>query len=292
MIVQSKKSVLKILRFEGDWSALERFVCDANCNEGGKFYKLKDEPKKDDRNKTRKVEAPSHSLKRLQRNLHYYLRSRTTFPSYVQGSVRGCTPVSNAEIHRGSKFFFQTDIRKFFPSVHQRLVYEALKHYFAPEIAEVLTHLATLMDHLPTGAPTSPIIANIVLMKVDNLNERDCEKHDIRQSRWMDDITLSSSKDFSHADVIDDILDRINTSGFRIHRGKTQYLVGSAEITGSKVRNGRLTATKKIRKKLSKAKSDPNGCERVQGIKAYLRTQGRSNEEHFRKRRESRAQTR
>ena len=59
-----------------------------------------------------------------------------------------------------------------FPSVSSDRVREVARELPIPEEdVELLVHLTTRKDHLPQGAPTSPVLGNLVLRDLDQKND-------------------------------------------------------------------------------------------------------------------------
>ena len=92
---------------------------------------------------------------------------------------------------------------------------------------------------MPQGAPTSPIISNMIMYKVDNLIMKLCKKYDFIYTRYADDITISSVKpiDDKIKKIISKIFLRYN---FSLNHKKTR-LYGPKNkkiITGISISSG------------------------------------------------------
>src|SRR6185312_3948551 len=101
-------------------------------------------------------------LKRLLNNI--------PLPPFVFGGVRGRSVRDAASVHVGSPCIVALDIANCFGSVTHSQVFDAFRHRVncSTEVAGLLTRLTTLRRCLPQGAPTSPALANLVLLKVYN----------------------------------------------------------------------------------------------------------------------------
>ena len=110
-----------------------------------------------------------------------------------------------------------------------------------------MTRFVTWKGELPQGTPTSTHIANIVFISIDNKLIDFCNKNNITYTRFVDDLTFSSQKDFQH--LIPEILETITSSGFRLSRRKTKY-AGNQIITGIKVFNHKIDAPDNIIEKV------------------------------------------
>ena len=121
---------------------------------------------------------------------------------------------------------------------------------FSPDVSKILTELTTYKGHLPQGAPTSPLLANLVGMNFDLPIIQICKDNGIIYTRYVDDLWFSSHDDIEH--LIPSILEILRDKGFLYSYSKTYYKKGKIEGTGVLIKtNGRLTITKKQEKKLA-----------------------------------------
>lgn len=148
-------------------------------------------PKKD--GGVRRLTVPDEALKRVQRAiLHRLLVHMPVSPCaaayrFGGGAVRG------AARHVGSRQVLRLDIQHFFDSVRYSAVKDAV---FPPEIFSeplrvLLTMLCYYRDSLPQGAPTSPVIVNILLRDFDRRVGAWCRAREITYTRYCDDLTFS-----------------------------------------------------------------------------------------------------
>jgi len=148
----------------------------------------------------RQLYNPAHPLKEIQRRINRHIFGRVDFPFYLQGGIRDrknprhC--LANAKLHSDAKIVINEDISGFFPSITERQVQDIWQHFFhfPPDIAIILTKLTTHDGQLPQGAPTSSYLANLALWKHEALTVKTLSIRGIRYSRYIDDITLSSTR--------------------------------------------------------------------------------------------------
>lgn len=93
------------------------------------------------------------------------------------------------------------------------------EYNFSPTTARILTQLITHNYELPQGDPTSTLIANLVFKKTGDKIDKYCKEKDIIFTIFVDDVTLSSKKEFK--DKIPYILDIIINDGYKISHKKT-----------------------------------------------------------------------
>lgn len=169
--------------------------------------------------KVRPIAEPDPVLKRIQKRIvSEILRPRPMLPC-VQGSIRRRSPRTNAAVHRGQPVIVRIDIQNFFPNVKNRMVYGTWVEVFGygRALASLLTKLTTLDGHLPQGTPTSSYLANLVLRKADEEIQTLADGHNLRYTRFVDDVVLSG---FRAREVIDTVVREISRAGFRCKRTK------------------------------------------------------------------------
>jgi RNA-directed DNA polymerase len=106
----------------------------------------------------------------------------------VHSFVRGRSIVTNAQSHVGCSFVGCVDIEEFFGNITSKLLNRHLMHSgVEPRAADLLVRLCTNGDHLPQGAPTSPVLSNSILYDFESF----CKELSLRYSRYADDITIS-----------------------------------------------------------------------------------------------------
>jgi len=223
------------------------------CNPNNIFHRYQQFEIKKKSGGFRQIAAPrNRSFKAILTYVNVILKSVYTPSLCAMGFTEGRSVVSNAEKHRGQNYVFNTDLKDFFPSIEQPRVWKRLQlepFNFPMKVVNVLAGLCSMKETremedgtkkdfyvLPQGAPTSPIITNMVC---DNLDRRlaGLAKHfGLNYSRYADDITFSSMHSVYAKDgEFRKELKRIITGqGFRINEDKTrlQKLGSRQEVTG------------------------------------------------------------
>ena len=160
------------------------------CNED--LYKVREEPKHNGTG-TRTIEAPAKKLKSVQRKLNKELQKIKT-PTYLFSGIKGKSFIDNALVHLQNKYILCVDIHSFYPSTDSKKVLQFYKYSLEipNDVAKILTELTTFDGHLPTGAPTSVILAYFAYAKTfDNIYKK-AQELNIDMSVYVDDITFSS----------------------------------------------------------------------------------------------------
>lgn len=181
------------------------FYCNPNRNPN-KRYKDFTIPKKS--GGMRKISAPMGSLKSILTYLNVIFQAMYEPTEAAMGFVPGRSIADNAAIHVGRNYVFNTDLKDFFPSVHQGRIWKMLQlkpFSLNAELASVIAGLCCMqhpdgiMDKnnkiigvLPQGSPCSPILTNIVCRNLDRKLLGLARRFNLKYSRYADDITFSS----------------------------------------------------------------------------------------------------
>jgi RNA-directed DNA polymerase len=169
--------------------------------------------------KVRMIDNPSPELKEIQRAINTKLLRRLEFPMFVCGGVKGRSVADNIELHLGARVLVTMDIRRFFPSVSSRQIFAVWRDELdcSPRIAALLTKLTTFERRLPQGAPTSTVLANLVLFRAGEQIWNKCHQENVVYSCWVDDLAFSG--DHARA-VIQTAVESLRAAGFSVSHNK------------------------------------------------------------------------
>ncbi len=156
----------------------------------------------------RQITAPeSYTYKLLLQALNEVFKAVYTPSNYAMGFTQGKSVVMNAERHQGMNYVFNTDLKDFFPSITKTQLKKRLQllpFYFSEQMALFISGLCVMREEihidnvkrffyvLPQGAPTSPIITNMVCDTLDSRLAGLAKRFRLNYSRYADDITFSS----------------------------------------------------------------------------------------------------
>lgn len=146
------------------------------------------------KSKVRHFRVPKPGLKEIQRRIVRNILNPMGCAAAAHGGVRGASAATNASVHRGQSCIVNMDVKSFFDKVRHETVYRMFRHdfEFGRDVASLLTRLTTLESLLPQGAPTSPIVANLVMAKpVDASLTRIAAQNGLKYTRYVDDLTFS-----------------------------------------------------------------------------------------------------
>lgn len=198
----------------------------------------------------REINAPSKFLKHIQRwildNILYHLDIGT----HSHGFFPGRSIVSNASAHVGQDLVLGIDLKDFFPNIHFTSVYHIFQSAgYTEEVANFLADLCTYHRILPQGAPTSPMLANLAAVKLDNKIAEYCMRRKLQYTRYADDITISGS--YKIAIYKNKIHKIIEDNGFVVNIEKTRILSrGSSQKVTGLVVNDKVSIGRKRKKTL------------------------------------------
>lgn len=204
--------------------------------------------------------APYSDLKRIQNWIYknILLRDMKSVSPYAEGFVPKSSDnvrnvVSNAKRHVGCKWLINVDIQNFFDSIKKDAVWGYFKTLgYEKEVADILSKICTYKFKLPQGAPTSPMLSNLIVRPMDDELARLANKCNCNYSRYADDITFSGISE-KHMPTIREIYNIIYKHNLLPNKKKTKIsFPGDRQmVTGLTITNG-LHVPKKYRKDIWK----------------------------------------
>ena len=239
------------------------------------YYTEFDIPKKS--GDSRRICAPTGDLKAVQRQLADALweHQKSVYeelgikPNISHAFEKGKSIITNAKIHRNKRFVLNVDLKDFFDSIHIGRVcgfFEKNKYFNLPHGAAVtIAQLACYQGKLPQGAPTSPIITNLICQVLDMHLLSLAKKYRLDYTRYADDITFSTN-DKTFLEKMDlfytELEKKVKKAGFSINEKKTRisYRDSKQVVTG-------LVVNKKI-------SVDHAYCRKVRAMAHSLYTNG------------------
>jgi RNA-directed DNA polymerase len=138
----------------------------------------------------RVISRPNGPLIIIQRKLNQVLRAAYSARSPVHGFVRHKSIVTNARRHLQKRLVLNFDLENFFPSIHFGRVKGLFqgKGYMLPEqVATTLAQICCDKGVLPIGAPTSPVLSNMVCAQMDSRLKRLAMGSGCTYTRYADD---------------------------------------------------------------------------------------------------------
>ena len=155
----------------------------------------------------RTIDAPCSELRNVQRALNLILQNVYIPNDVAMGFVQGRSVVTGARIHVGQRYVYNIDLKDFFPSITSGRLFKRLTSspFLMPsDIASLISDLCCYKKEgkkvLPQGAPTSPIITNIICELLDKKLSRLAKAYGLKYTRYADDITFSGMRNVFDSD--------------------------------------------------------------------------------------------
>lgn len=203
-------------------------------------------------NKVRMISAPDERLKFLQRKLADKFTKLYRRRNPVHGFVAERSVKTNALSHLNRRFVINIDLKDFFPTISQSRVEGMLSSLgIDTRVVEIVGRICCENGHLPQGAPTSPMLSNMICFRLDKNLMGIAKEARCIYTRYADDITFSSHQPptalfeaalppagrFSPHLFASKLRDVIHRNGFAINPGKAHYADRHSRriVTGLKV---------------------------------------------------------
>ena len=201
-----------------------------------------------------------HVLYRLQKNLCANFLNNIMISDVAFGFVRGYNYVDYLLEHtyeHADAYYLRVDIKNFFNSIKYETLQETLDYYFIEgesltceekrELVDSVLGIVTYNEQIMQGAPSSPIISNLVFRQLDIRIDRYCSACGVRYSRYADDLLFSArdsrilTPSFLYA-----ISKILRSKGFQLNRSKTLRSKGNISLNGYVVSSSVRLSRKKL----------------------------------------------
>lgn len=159
----------------------------------------------------REIKAPVSLIKVIQKNLNKVFQEVYKHRKPVHGFIYRRSIISNAYKHVNKRWVLNIDLKDFFPTINfQRIrgMFISRPYLVGESAATVLAQTCCCDGTLPQGAPTSPIISNMICSKLDNELNRMAQQYQCVYTRYADDLTFSTNEN-----VFPEALAKKNTDG-------------------------------------------------------------------------------
>lgn len=198
---------------------------------------------------TRTINAPTGGLKSFQKALNTILQIISETHVAATGFKPESSIVDNAKPHISQNYVFNIDLKDFFSSIDQarfwkRLQFEPFNLNAQTNRIQLANRIAALCftemqverkneaeqwitltrNVLPQGAPTSPLISNIIAYRLDYLLSGLAKRFGLQYTRYADDITFSSKHNVYQKDseFFKELNRLIKDQNFAINPSKTR----------------------------------------------------------------------
>ncbi|AOR23677.1 reverse transcriptase [Clostridium taeniosporum] len=226
----------------------------------------------------RNIAAPKPILKSSQRRILEEILSKIPTSNDAHGFLKGKSVVSAAKVHiKKPELLINIDLEDFFPTITFERVRGMFKSFgYSGYVASLLAMICTYCERmkvevrgeekyvktsnriLPQGSPASPMITNIICVKLDKRLKGLSSKYDFIYTRYADDMSFSFTADINELNVgsfIGLVSKIVKEEGFNINKDKTKFLKKNNRqcITGIVINNEEIGVPKKWIKRLRAA---------------------------------------
>jgi RNA-directed DNA polymerase len=233
------------------WKSPEKFRGGHVFDHHYRVYSL---PKKSGGN--RQVTVPSDALKRLQRRILRTRFDEMFFHPAAHGFRPGRSILTNSLPHVGQPCVVNVDIRSFFPSTPYPLILHACSMLAGGVLSDAACRvLADICSHgggLPTGAPTSPALANLILRAADTSIAKAAAANNINYTRYADDLTFSGASNVLQ--ILPFVARVLGQIGYQLDEKKTNiFRQGRRQMVTGLVVNVKPNLPRSVRRRLRAA---------------------------------------
>ena len=232
----------------------------------------------------RNIAAPKSILKNAQRKILNEILSKIPVSDYAHGFLKGKSVVSGAIAHIEQKAYgneiqllINMDLENFFPTITFERVRGMFKAFgYSGYIASMLAMICTYCERmevevrgeikyvktsnriLPQGSPASPMLTNIICVKLDKRLSGLASTYNCAYTRYADDMSFSfvdESSDLNLGRFMGLVSKIIGEEGLNINKKKTRFLRQNNRqcITGIVINNEEIGVPRKWIKTLRAA---------------------------------------
>lgn len=264
--LKSRKKLLEMF-YIPNYNALKNLAINKH---NYKVYNIKNKNKSTER----RIEEPKELLKIFHKRFNNLLQ-RIEVPEFVKAGRKGSCYVDNGKTHINGKYFFCSDVEKFFPSSRKQNVFQFLLFdlKMGEDIASLLTHILTFDNHLPTGAPSNQLLTYWAYKKTFNDIYEKAQSLGICMTLFVDDLTFSSITPIPE-EFKTYVVSRLKSEGLSVNKKKTKTygIKQYKKTTGTVISpNNKLLVPNKLQHKIFNLKHKNNKTEKeIMSLKGML----------------------
>lgn len=242
----------------------------------------------------RTIAQPAREVKALQYWVMKHVLNRFSVHPAATGYRNGLNIADNARHHVNSRFLLKLDFENFFPSIKStdfRLYIEKHAPQFTHAEVEALSRILfwnpkrTNDMCLSIGAPSSPLMSNILLRDFDDQVANFCSAFEVSYTRYADDLSFSAnvSENLRQVEVkVNRLCEGLESPKLTLNREKTVRVSKkrSRRVTGLVLTNdGRVSLGRDYKRRVRSSvhyfltgRLTTDQCAQLRGMLAYVKS--------------------
>lgn len=219
---------------------------------------------------TRQIAHPAKEVKKVQRWVVKNILSAFPVHECATAYSKGNSIAKNAQLHSQNSYLVKMDLRNFFPSIRPN----DFEFYLANTVPDRYSRVdIDLLIHalfwkpkrkqefeLAIGAPSSPILSNILMYNFDACMKLWCDVNAVCYTRYADDLTFSTNRRGISSDIIEyvrRITRDMQSPSLSVNEEKTVVAskACSRRVTGVTITNDNQISIGRPRKRAIRAKA-------------------------------------
>lgn len=188
------------------------------------------------------ITAPYSTLLHCQRWIYQHILLKVPIHPSAHGFCYKKSIITNAKVHIGQNHFLKIDLEDFFPSIKINQVINVFKSLgYTQMVSFYLASICCYEDSLPQGAPTSPVLSNIIAKHMDNRLMKFARRFQFKYTRYADDLAFSGERiTAKHLEYITGIIEScgfiINEDKTLLKQSKQRRIITGLSIAGEQIR--------------------------------------------------------
>jgi len=199
--------------------------------------------------KKRLINSPYPILSYVQSWIKEHILENIEVSEQAYGYVKSRSILDNAKLHLGCTQLLKLDFKDFFGHISIHDVKRVFRDVgFTPKLSYQMAKICCVNGCLPQGAPSSPILSNLIMRKLDNELAHLSKFHNIKFSRYADDLAFSG--EIIPSSFIVMIVKIIESNGFTLNHKKFAHKKSGQKkmVTGLCITGDRVRVLKKTRR--------------------------------------------
>jgi RNA-directed DNA polymerase len=229
-------------------------------------YKVYPIPKRSGRG-TRTIAQPSPAVKELQQWVVSNVLKDFAVHEAATAYKKSSSILKNASAHKDNRFLLKMDFENFFNSINSGDLLNFLDRRKAPMEEGDRRLLSRILFWRPVGssnlvmsigAPSSPVLCNILMYDFDVIVERQCKTVGVTYTRYADDMTFSCDAPWRLKEIeiwVTRLVEEIQSPKLRVNPSKTVHVSkkSNRRVTGLVLANSGTISLGRDRKRKLRA---------------------------------------